>query len=261
MMRRILITSVLIALGAPGAAWSDAAKPACELNKAALKRLEDMGAFLRQQRAFTVESQTETDEVLDTGQKVQLSAKTELEVRRPDRLHASYVSDRREREFFYDGKSFTVYGPTTKYYATVPAPPTIDGLLGRLSERYDIELPLVDLFLWGTPSSGVELVQCASFIGTAKIGETKTDHLAFRQDGLDWQIWIEQGARPLPKKLVLTTTDDPDKPQHSITLDWNLSPTQDLQAFVFTPPRGASRIELADRSAPQAAQRPQRRTP
>lgn len=264
MTRRILITSALFALGIPGLAAAQAAEEApaqarCEKNQAALQRLDDMGAFLRGQKTFSVRAQSATDEVLKNGQKIQLSATNELEVRRPDRLHASFVSDRRQREFFFDGKTFTVYGPTNGYYAQVPAPPTIDGLLGKISEKYEIELPLADLFLWGTPSSGVELVQCATFIGPSKVNGSLTDHFAFRQAGLDWQIWIEQGERPLPRKLVLTTTSDPAKPQHQVALEWNLAPSLDQRAFHFVPPKGAHRIEMVDASAEQTATRAPRR--
>jgi hypothetical protein len=270
MTRRILITSAVIALGLPALTSADtanqpaqpkakAAAKGCEKNPAAIKRLDEMGAFLRDQKTFSVRSQTATDEVLENGQKIQLSATNELEVHRPDRLHASFKSDRRQREFFYDGKSFTVYSPTNGYYAQVPAPPTIDGLLGKISEKYDIELPLADLFLWGTPSSGVELLECAEFIGPSKINGSMTDQFAFRQDGLDWQIWIEQGERPLPRRLVLTTTTDPARPQHEVALDWNLAPKLDQQAFQFSPPKGAQKIEIVDATTDQTATREQPR--
>jgi len=247
MTRRMLIPLALIVIGAPSlAAAAEPAAARCEKNQAVIRRLEDMGTFLREQRTFSVRSETTTDEVLENGQKIQLAATGELEVRRPDRLHATFSSDRRDREFFYDGRTFTVYSPSDGYYATVAAPSSIFALLGQLSDRYNIELPLADLFRWGTPRSGVDQILCASFIGTSKLDGTTTDQFAFRQAGLDWQIWIEQGPRPLPRKLVLTTTDDPAKPEHTMALDWNLTPRTDPQAFIFRPPRTASRIEIVD---------------
>lgn len=270
MTRRILITSALVALGIPALTSADnanrqaqpktkAAKAGCEKNPAAIKRLDEMGAFLRDQKTFSVRSQTATDEVLENGQKIQLSATNELEVARPNRLHASFTSDRRQREFFFDGTTFTVYSPSNGYYAQVPAPSTIDGLLGKISEKYNIEIPLADLFLWGTSSSGVELLKCAEFIGPSKINGSMTDQFAFRQDGLDWQIWIEQGERPLPRKMVLTTTTDPARPQHQAALEWNLTPKIDQQAFHFTPPKGAQKIQIVDATTDQTATREQTR--
>lgn len=248
MTRRMLMPLALIAIGGPTlAAAAPPPRASCEKNQAVIRRLGEMGTFLREQRTFSVRSETTTDEVLENGQKIQLAATGELEVRRPDRLHATFSSDRREREFFYDGRTFTVYGPTNGYYATVAAPSTIDATLGEISERYEIEFPLVDLFLWGTPRSDLDQLTCATFVGPAKIDGTTTDHFAFRQAGLDWQIWIEQGPRPLPRKLVLTTTDDPARPEHSMALEWNLTPKVDPQAFIFKPPRTATRIGIVDR--------------
>jgi hypothetical protein len=245
MTRRTLIAGVMIALGAPLTA---AAAPTsrCEKNPAVIARLDEMGSFLRGQRTFSVRAQSTTDEVLEDGQKIQLGATDTLEVQRPDRLHGKFTSDRRQREFFYDGKTFTVYGPTNGYYAQVAAPPTIDGLLGRISDRYGIDLPLADLFRWGTPRSSIDDVTCATFIGPAKVGGVMTDQFALRQDGLDWQIWVEQGPRPLPRKLVLTTTDDPARPQHAVALDWDLKPEVAQEDFRFVPPRTASRITIVD---------------
>jgi hypothetical protein len=58
----------------------------------------------------------------------------------------------------------------------------------------------------------------------------------------DFQVWIEAGARPLPRKLVITTLSDPTQPQHSMLLTWTLNPKLDEAEFKFTPPPGAQRI-------------------
>ena len=70
-------------------------------------------------------------------------------------------------------------------------------------------------------------------------------HLAFRQEGVDWQVWIAEGADPLPRKVVITYKDLPDAPQFVALLDkWNLADQQPAKVFEFTAPDGAKRIEL-----------------
>jgi hypothetical protein len=70
-------------------------------------------------------------------------------------------------------------------------------------------------------------------------------HLAFSKPGIDIQIWIDNGAQPLPVKYVLTTTDLISAPQYVLTLsDWNTSPKIDANTFRFAPPAGAKRIEF-----------------
>jgi hypothetical protein len=75
---------------------------------------------------------------------------------------------------------------------------------------------------------------------------TSCEQYAFRQDGLDWQVWIQQGDYPLPRKLVLTTLDDDARPRHSQILTWNLAPSFNEAAFTFDPPKGAQKIAIAE---------------
>jgi hypothetical protein len=74
---------------------------------------------------------------------------------------------------------------------------------------------------------------------------------AFRQDGLDWQIWIQNGDFPLPRKVVLTTTTDDARPQYVATYTWNLAPSFSNDAFTFTPGKDAKRITIAQWRNPE----------
>jgi hypothetical protein len=153
-------------------------------------------------------------------------------------------SSRKQRQFFYDGKVFIMYGQRLKYYASVPAPNTIRELLALASERYGLELPLADLFFWGTDHARLDDITEAMVIGPSRIGGVLCDHYAFRQDGLDWQVWIQSGKRPLPRRLVITTTADEARPQYSALMTWNLAPKLDDKVFTFVPPKDAHPILL-----------------
>jgi len=209
-----------------------------------VKALDKMGAYLRTLTAIEVESTNSTDEVLDTGQKVQFDGTARLQARRPDKLHAEIKTDRKHRELFYDGKTFTLFGRRVNYYATVPAPPTLRELFTLLAERYGIEVPLVDLFLWGEKDDRHADLRSAIDLGPATVGGTECEQYALRQEGVDWQIWIQKGDTPLPRKLVITTTSDSAQPQYVSVLKWNLTPKFDEATFRFSPPQGAMRIVL-----------------
>ncbi len=219
------------------------------VDPAALTALEKMGAFLRTQQKFSVHMVSATEHVLASGQKIELSATGDLLAERPGKLRAEVKGDRKHRQFFYDGKTFTMYGPATGFYATVDAPPTIAELAGVLEEKYGIALPLVDLFYWGTDQADLKNITTATFIGRSLVDNVVTDQYAFRQPGLDWQVWIEHGDKPLPRKLVLTTTDDPARPEHTVTLSWNLAPKIESTAFTFTPPKDGQKIAIVDQTA------------
>lgn len=89
----------------------------------------------------------------------------------------------------------------------------------------------------------------ALYIGPARIGDIPTDHYAFRQEGVDWQIWIEKGKTLLPRKLVLTTTDEEGQPQYVSVMKWNLSPSIRDKMFTFVPPKDAHRIVFVGQAA------------
>jgi hypothetical protein len=114
-----------------------------------------------------------------------------------------------------------------------------------LSEKYDIELPLTDLFLWGAPGWGTGDIQAAVDLGPTAVDGTTCQQYAFRQEGVDWQIWIQKGEFPLPRRLVIVTTDDDARPRHTAMYTWNLAPSVNDDAFTFSPPKGANKIVLA----------------
>ena len=242
-MRHGLLLSILCACGSGSqTSPTPVPPPASVKEQPAVARLVEMGGYLRQQSAFTVKGTTQTDEVLVSGQKVTLTSSVVLDVRRPDRLHAKIDSDRKKREFFYDGAKFTMYAPVMGYFATTAAPPTVRELIGVLEQRFGIEMPFVDLFYWGTAEQRIDTLTGAIAVGPSTVDGIPCDQFAFRQAGLDWQIWIEHGDRPLPRLLVLTTTDDPAQPQHTVTMEWNLNPKLPDAAFVFTPPKDTHEI-------------------
>jgi hypothetical protein len=213
----------------------------------AMDALRKMGAFLQTLNAFELSFKVSKDEVLDSGQKVMVDGTSELTVQRPDRLHFSTKIDEahRDLQFFYNGKTFTIYGNTNKFYATVPAPATIHELLDVAQERYAIDLPFRDLFIWGTDQADVAAIQSAIYIGPTKIDGVLCDHFAFRNADVDWQIWIQQGEKPLPRKLVITTMDEEEHPQYVSMMNWNLSPKINNKLFTFVPQKDAHKIELA----------------
>ena len=70
-------------------------------------------------------------------------------------------------------------------------------------------------------------------------------HLAFRGPVVDWQIWIADGDKPLPRKYVITTRGDPAQPQYMVLMsNWNVAPKVSDAMFRFTPPQGAKKTDF-----------------
>ena len=241
----VLLLAPLLAQAQAGAqATAAASTPAATKDAAVLRRLAEVGSTLRGLKHFAVRADAVTDEVLMSGQKLQFASTVEYVVSAPDKLRAQLRSDRRHRDFYFDGRTLTQVAPRAGYYASVSMPGTLAENMTRLAERYEIELPLADLFLWGTPAGGLDDVTSALLVGPAQVNGVACDHFAMRQPGVDWQVWVERGARALPLKLVITTTDEPAQPQYAATLKWTLGAPPAAGSVTYTPAKGMTRIEL-----------------
>jgi hypothetical protein len=165
-------------------------------------------------------------------------------VSRPNKLRARIVSPRSERELVFDGKTVTLYAPAQKYYSTIEFVDTISGLVAKLQEKFGVEVPLADLFLWGTPAAPVDQIQSGMNAGQDFVDEDLCDHYAFRQGNYDWQIWIMASGKPLPRKVVITNRADEARPQSVSLIDWDLKPMFKDSTFTFKPPKGATKVEI-----------------
>jgi hypothetical protein len=219
-------------------------KPAAVETPDVIAALQKTGAYLRNLQTFVVKSQMTTDDALTSGQKVQFSASVTLKVRRPDRMRMDIDGDRRNERLFYDGKTFTAYSTKQGYYAQFDAPPTMNELKPVLEKKYGIDMPLADLFYWGTDQDTTAAIKSGTLVGTSVVNGVSCDHYAIHQADIDWEVWIEQGPRPLPRKMVITTTTERVQPQHTMVLDWDLSPQLTEDLFVFSAPSSAHRIEF-----------------
>jgi hypothetical protein len=78
------------------------------------------------------------------------------------------------------------------------------------------------------------------------VGEYSCHHLVFHQDAVDWQIWIDTGPVAVPRKILISYTAAPGRPEFSAVLDqWDLSPTVSPGQFEPKIPAGAKRVELS----------------
>jgi hypothetical protein len=229
---------------APAAAAAPAQPAANPVDPASIQALKDMGAHLQTLKRFQVSTDLMGERVLADGQKLMHSARAELDVERPNKLRARMSSARTERILFYDGKTVTLYTPGQKSYSSIAFTDNLGVLENRLEERYGIQIPLSDLFAWGTPAAPLDKIESAMNAGQDFIGEALCDHYAFRQGEIDWQVWITTGSKPLPLKIVITNRADDARPQSVSVLDWNLKPTFTDAVFKFTPPKGVTKAEI-----------------
>ena len=217
---------------------------ATEVEEDALKALRRMGAHLDTMKTFGLTANTSLDVITVDGQRLQLDGVTTYKVRRPNGFVIDMKSDIKNRIFVYDGKNFTVYAPELKYYATVDAPPTNIATLDKIYDKFGIALPLEDLFHWNSGETREAKLISGFVVGPATIDGVPTEHYAFREKDMDWQIWIQKGDKPLPKKLVIIDRTDESAPAYTARLSWVETPPLTQQDFVFSPASDARPIKF-----------------
>jgi hypothetical protein len=242
MRRRFLFARALAAATLLTAGMACAAADPPAIDPGTMSALQKMGVYLRSLTAYQVIASTTDEDVLEDGQKIQYSGTTTLLARKPDRLRAEVTDDRHQRLFLYDGKSFTLFAQRAGYYATVAAPPTIGQLADKLDAAYDFTVPLQDLFRWGATGWDGSAIKEAMDVGPSEVDGVTCEQYALRQEDIDWQIWVQRGDYPLPRKIVITTRTDEARPQHSAIYAWNLAPSYNESAFKFVAPADAHRV-------------------
>jgi len=236
-----LAALVLLALAAPAPGWAQA--PAIEPEAARLlKRMTDYVGSLPQ---FGLDTAQSIEVVLVSGQKIQFTSAARMVAQRPNKLFAERVGDAISQSFFYDGKSLTLLNPDDGYYATVPAPGTIDTMLDFARDSLDVIAPAGDLVTTDAYARLMADTTAGFVVGKSTIDGVRCDHLAFRGYGVDWQVWIEDGARPLPRKYIISTVDVVGAPQFEVLMrNWTMTPDISPKQFHFTPPAGATEVKF-----------------
>ena len=247
------LSALLLLLAMPLAAQEAASAPgspsiAQAISPEAQAVLDRMTAFLKVQKTFSIDSQSTRDDVVAFGYKLQNNEHATLTAQLNNKLRVEVSGDDRERLFIYDGATLTLYSPDDEAYSQVKAPDTIGKLVDRLLGA-GIEMPMIDMLYQIHQGSLTEAVRGGVLVGDSNIDGTDCDHLAFRQGNVDWQLWVAQGDKPLPRKLLITTRYEVGDPQYQVTMRWNLNPKIDKSTFAFTPPKGVNKIPFSDPAA------------
>ena len=253
-----VIVALFFSFMAPSAAENQqaAVEERSGIDKEALEILKKATDYLSGLEQFRLKGYKTKDVVQESGQKLQFSGSFEVSLKRPDRI---FASDRDDdgimRHFWYNIKTATMYDEGKKVYAQIRVPETIDEMLDYLETVMEFPFPLADLFyndlshFSNTPLSG-------KFVDVSHLEDIVCDHLAFRGESLDWQLWVDRGEKPLFRKIVITYKELPGAPQFSARLsEWDTQPSLSDTLFQFSMPEGVQRIQVLRSKRPNTQKR------
>jgi hypothetical protein len=208
--------------------------------KAILKTMSD---YVSGQKTIELTFDSDIEIITPQLEKIQFTNSGEVLLSRPDKLRAHRRGGYADVALFFDGKTASIYGKNINGYAQFDAAGTVDQLIEALREGYGIALPGADLLLSNSYGVLVAGVQEAKHIGRGVIDGLECEHLAFRNGDTDWQLWVEVGKRPIPRKMVITSKTLNSAPQYTLRVKgWKTGVAPARDAFAFSPPAGAKKL-------------------
>ncbi len=248
--RCLLSLSVAVAAALPAASL---AQPG-EVEPDAIQLLRRATDYLAGMKQFRVDMDATIEAVVSSGQKLQFGQRVAVTVQRPNRIRAERLGEVVNQTFYYNGEALSVDLPDQRYYAMTPAPPTMEGMLDFARDELSIIAPGSDLIYKNAFERLTQDLTSAFVVGKSVIGGVRCDHVAFSNAEVDWQIWIPEGANPLPRKFIVTSKRITQSPQFVVVLSkWDAAPKITDATFRFVPPKGSRQIDFLRSATTTAA--------
>jgi hypothetical protein len=217
-------------------------------DEATAKRiLKSMSDYVASQKSLSVTFDADIEVITEELQKIQFTSSGSVLLNRPDKLRATRRGGYADVEITFDGKTMSLLGKVENAYLQADATGSVDQLIHRLRDQLSIAMPGADLLLSSAYDELMADVIDAKYIGHGVIDGVDCEHLAFRNADTDWQIWVELGARPIPRKYVITSKTMTAAPQYTLRIkEWRTDAPVDATAFTFKPPQGAKAVTAAE---------------
>lgn len=214
-------------------------------NSDARKLLKAMADYVSGQKSLAIAFDSDIEVITPSLQKIQFTTSGQVQLSRPDKLRITRTGGYTDVEIVFDGKTLSINNKDTNGFAQVEAPGSVDQLIDMLRDKHGMTAPGADLLFANAYDVMTADVIESAHIGKGVIDGVECDHLAFRNEDVDWQIWIEPGARPIPRKYVITSKAVTGAPQYTLRIkEWRTEIASD--AFAFKPAQSAKKLALSD---------------
>jgi hypothetical protein len=231
--RMLVLAAVLAAAGSLAQAQARDAK-------AVLKAMSD---YVGSQKTIELAFDSDIEVITPQLEKIQFTNSGQALLSRPDKLRAHRVGGYADVALLFDGKTASIFGKHVNAYAQVAAPGSVDQLFEALRAGHGVALPFADLLLTNSYDTLAAGILEAKHIGRGVIDGRECEHLAFRNFDTDWQLWVDVGDKPVPRKMVITSKTLNSAPQYTLRVtSWKTDVKIASDAFTFLPPANAQRL-------------------
>jgi hypothetical protein len=208
----------------------------------------NMSSKLAAAQSITFTAREVRDQLKNKSDVQRVTLVRQAAVHRPDRMYVKTTGDM-DNEVWYDGVGLTLVAHKEKVFAQAPMPKTLDKALDAMHERYDVATPLAD-FAYSSPANALLTdTTKGGWVGRETIDGQETDHLAFTDTGVQWEVWVPTSGDPLPKKAIAEFSENRHLRRVEIRFsDWNLSAQIPDDRFRPTVPADYEGIAMLQRA-------------
>ena len=218
----------------------------------AIDVLKQMAAHKSSLDKVTITGITFTDARLGAGLMVSNSDEVRVSIDRPGSMHISSFNGETKKSLYFHKGELTVYNSTRNLYAQASIPDDIETAAEFALEKLGVEAPLLDLIYKDASAHLLDSNEAILYLtDKARIKGTDCHHLAIRGPEVDVQLWIEEGDRPVVRKIIIMSKWEGGSPRFTANLDWETSPRFEPGLFEFKAPETAMKIEFVTGSSEQ----------
>ena len=254
----VLIVLCLAAFGAAGA-WAQAAAgeaapvvaektpPAAAVtpivDQRALDMLKRMSDTLKKAKTVSFQARSLVPIKAPNGMWVSLFSDSRVVMQEPDKLFVEKRGDVVPLDFYFNGTTVSAYSPTRNVFAEKSVTGTIDALIEKIDAEGENAFPYADILISDPYTQLTANMVDAIYVGQSTLRGVKTDHLAFTNKAVEWQIWI--GAEDyLPRMVSATYSHGSGDPTYTVEFfEWDIMTQAPAEKFMYKNTTQAAKVE------------------
>lgn len=218
----------------------------------AIEVLKQMAAYKATLDKVVITGVTLADAGLGAGLIVSNSEEISVSLNRPGSLRINRFDGETNKGLYFHDGLLTVYSSASMLYAQADIPEEIDAAMEFALVELDVEAPVMDLIYKDAAARLLGSNETILYLtDKSRVGGTNCHQIAIRGAEVDVQLWIEEGDRPVPRRIMITSKWEGGSPRFTANLDWDTNPEFEQGYFEFQAPEGATKIEFVNGASEQ----------
>jgi len=218
----------------------------------AIEVLKQMSVYKSSLDQVVIEGVTFTDARLGGGLIVSNAEEVSVSIKRPGSMRITSSDGETTKGFYFHNGMFTFFNSAKNLYGQADIPKEIEAAIDYALNKLGIEAPLMDMLYKDAATHLITSTETILYLtDKARVGGVDCHHLAIRGAEADVQLWVEEGERPVTRKIVISSKWEGGSPRFIANLEWDTSPDFKPGMFDFNAPEGATKIEFITQGSTQ----------